>query len=220
MLEALEGLIRGKEAMLKAKEELQEQITHQLDSLGNKVVLLEQVESYFQDVIIHKSTYIVTKIEDIVTKGLKAVFGDVDIGCVISTKEKNNKVEFRLEISHNGVLGIGEAHAGGVLAITSTLLRIIINLLIKNRPFIVLDETLLPVSRHYQKRLYEFLSELTKELDFTIVVIQPIKQEIMFKEFFDHIYLVEKDLHTKIREVTDEYPDKLDRDFKAYWSDA
>lgn len=110
------------------------------------------------------------EIENIVNEGLKVVFSD-NIEIKIISKTSRDKTTYEIDITQNGVHGTQESFGGGVLAVISLCLRVVVIIYCKRDRILFLDESLGFVSEVYQPSLSNFISQLCKRLGFNITLI-------------------------------------------------
>lgn len=150
-------------------------------SMESRLVLLEGVNTFFTDHITKRVLSVRNRIEDIINRGLLFIYKDSPIKITIEPVFKFNKTQFLIKISNDGVESdnLRSCFGGGVLAIVSFLFKCVINVLYKNEKFMVFDESLNFVSKHYQESLSLFIREFCEEMDVTIVLIthQPLVAE-------------------------------------------
>lgn len=117
-----------------------------------------------------------TKVETLVTEGLRAVFGeDLSFHAVTSTRGKLAATDFVIRSMADGHVvetPIMEARGGGVAAVAGFLLRLILLMLRKDaRQVLFLDEAFAQVSSEYEPRLAEFIRELVDKTSVQIILV-------------------------------------------------
>jgi len=114
------------------------------------------------------------KIEDIVSDGLRRVFGNDRYGLVIEKNETKRGNSYRILIRKGKTVGNPmDSFGGGVQNVAAFLLRVILIKRFKLAPFIALDEQFSNVSPEYQRRIASLLKTLCKssKQGFTIFAV-------------------------------------------------
>ena len=129
-------------------------------------------------------------IEQLVTRGLNAIFGeDLSFHVVQTQRGKTPEVKFLVKSSMvNGrtvETPVMDARGGGLAAVVGFLLRLVVQLLGKTDPVLILDETFSHVSAEYERPLAEFIKEL---IDKTRAQIILVTHSDAFSEFADKRY--------------------------------
>ena len=117
-----------------------------------------------------------TQIENIVTKGLRTIFGED-----LALKMVNRQVGRRPELDFVLVSTIGgetletsilDARGGGVAAVAGFLIQAVLVLLTPGlRPVVFLDEVFAQVSAEYEEPLADFIAELVQRSDLQVVLV-------------------------------------------------
>lgn len=150
------------------------------DSEGMKLELevLDETNKFFVDALNQKIDEVKHKVEEIINQGLAYVYHSEEVKISISTTFKNNKTQFIITLKDGDIESskLKESFGGGLIAIISFLFKVVINIIYKNEKFMIFDETLNFVSRHYQEPLSHFIKQLCEKMDVTIVLIthQPL----------------------------------------------
>ena len=142
------------------------------------IEVLNEVNKFFTDGIDSKIRKVKHQIEDIINQGLTYIYKDDSIKVNVDTVFKNNKTQFTIAIKDSKVesTNLEDSFGGGVLATVAFLFKVVVNILSKNEKFMVFDESLTFVSKHYQENLSSFIKKLCQDLDMTIVLVshQPL----------------------------------------------
>jgi len=142
------------------------------------IEVLNEVNKFFTDGIDTKIRKVKHQIEDIINQGLTYIYKDDSIKVSVDTVFKNNKTQFTIAIKDSKVesTNLEDSFGGGVLATVAFLFKVVVNILSKNEKFMVFDESLTFVSKHYQENLSSFIKKLCQDLDMTIVLVshQPL----------------------------------------------
>jgi DNA repair exonuclease SbcCD ATPase subunit len=111
------------------------------------------------------------KIEDIVSDGLRRVFGNDKYGLVIEKNETKRGNSYRILVRKGKTVGNPmDSFGGGVQNVAAFLLRIILIKRFKLAKFIALDEQFSNVSPEYQRRIASLLKTLSN-IGFTIFAV-------------------------------------------------
>jgi hypothetical protein len=132
--------------------------------------LARDCSTILTELVREQSNIKIGEIENIVNEGLKVVFSD-NIEIKIISSILNNKTTYHIDITQNGVHGTQESFGGGVLAVISLCLRVVMIIYCKRDRILFLDESLGFVSEVYQPNLSNFISQLCKRLGFNITLI-------------------------------------------------
>jgi hypothetical protein len=132
--------------------------------------LARDCSTILTELVREQSNIKIGEIENIVNEGLKIVFSD-NIEIKIISSILNNKTTYHIDITQNGVHGTQESFGGGVLAVISLCLRVVMIIYCKRDRILFLDESLGFVSEIYQPSLSNFISQLCKRLGFDITLI-------------------------------------------------
>lgn len=132
--------------------------------------LARDCSTILTELVREQSNIKIGEIENIVNEGLKVVFSD-NIEIKIISSILNNKTTYHIDITQNGVHGTQESFGGGVLAVISLCLRVVMIIYCKRDRMLFLDESLGFVSEVYQPSLSNFISQLCKRLGFNITLI-------------------------------------------------
>lgn len=155
------------------KELLEQDINKKLELIDNdkrEAKLARDCSSILTELVREQSNLKIGEIENIVNEGLLAVFSE-DIKIKITSAIKRDKTEYHIDIIQNGVHGTQESFGGGVLAVISLCLRVVMIIYCKRDRILFLDESLGFVSEVYQPNLSNFISQLCKRLGFNITLI-------------------------------------------------
>lgn len=114
------------------------------------------------------------QIASVVTRCLRAVFGDNAYEFKIDFEKKRGRTEARLLLVRDGLeIDALDAAGGGIVDVTSFALRLVVLILLRPAPrrLLVLDEPLKHLSREYIPRARELIESLTEELDFQVILV-------------------------------------------------
>jgi hypothetical protein len=141
-----------------------------IESDKREAKLARDCSTILTELVREQSNIKIGEIENIVNEGLKVVFSD-NIEIKIISSILNNKTTYHIDITQNGVHGTQESFGGGVLAVISLCLRVVMIIYCKRDRILFLDESLGFVSEVYQPNLSNFISQLCKRLGFNITLI-------------------------------------------------
>lgn len=108
-----------------------------------------------------------------ITTGLRSIFNkDYSIEFVVKDRGNKNKViEIMFKDGENESIPIDDAIGGGVQVIIGFLLQVIILKVFNKRMFILLDESLVQVSKQYLPATMKFIKEMSREHGLVTLVI-------------------------------------------------
>ena len=175
-----------------AKQNLNNTLSHS-NQLKLDLDLMDLVNQYFTNQIKERIQTAQHQIEDIINQGLSFIYRDDSIKVTVSTEVKANKLNFIINVSDPKITSsnLEETFGGGVLATIAFLLKVITNVLHKNENFMIFDESLTFVSKHYQENLSSFIKKLCNDLNLTLILIshQPLlhsQADIVYEAYKDN----------------------------------
>lgn len=150
----------------------------EIEELTTTTALLERAAGVLASIGEERQAAAQSQVEELVTRGLKAVFGEeLSFHVVQSTKGKTPIVEFviRSTLADGTTVDtdVMSARGGGVATVVGFLLRVVVMLLSgdKQETTLFLDETFSMVSADYLPNVVEFLRELVDKTDIRIVLV-------------------------------------------------
>lgn len=152
----------------------------------------EQVSLLFQAYSDAEHAQVVTRIEQLVTKGIEAVFGPIYTFHVTASSERGQAaVRFTLRLPDGTEHPVMDAQGGGLASIIGFLLRVVVLALRPGagRRLLVLDETFGMVSAEYHERLALFLRSLVDDLGLQLLLITHAPEQ---GAHADRVYRVSK----------------------------
>lgn len=180
-------------------------ILKESETLTLEIDILEETNKYFVEALQNRIDEVRHKVEDIINRGLSYVYKADDVQLVISTTVKASKTQFVITLKDGDIESskLRESFGGGLIAIIAFLFKVVINVIYKNERFMVFDESLNFVSRHYQEPLSQFIKKLCDEMDTTIVLIT---HQPLLADKADSIYEAYKapDGSTKFKHIINE----------------
>ena len=173
------------------------EVKREIVELKSEVALNEQCAVLLNSIGEDRQDEAQRVIEELVTRGLQAIFGDgLSFHLVTTTKANKTNVEFQVTSTLEGgntiTTSVMDARGGGVASVIGFLMRVVILLLAANGRDILLlcDETFSMVSDEYLDKVAEFVRELVENTGMQIVLVthQPV-----FLEYADKAYRFSKD---------------------------
>lgn len=172
----------------------------ELQRLRSEEMVMDQVSTLFRYLMRKEIYEHAERFSDIVTQGLMTIFHDQNLSFRVEVEEKRGKVSVKfltMESNHEG--DPLKAFGGGVAAIESLLLRLMVLKRQGLAPYLFLDESLAALSEEYVPVAAMFLKELCKRFGVNLLLITHNKA---FQEYADHVYLaVPEEDHTTIQHV-------------------
>ncbi len=180
------------EEQLKQREAFREEI----QKLKADNVVLSQASEVLKKLLDDLIVENVHEIEDLVTKGLKAVFQDQDLAFKALPGEWGGKLSIDLQTAERQVSGDMESFGGSVSAIESFLLRILVMRKLGLAPYLFLDESFAPVGTSYVDNTAKLCKLLAQQFGINIFLITHQEQ---FLEHADIGYRVEAVVHNDLK---------------------
>lgn len=152
------------------------QVKAEVGELSQRIEALDEAAAVLNGYADSRQVELQTKIESIVTHGLRTIFGD-DMSFHIKASQtgKYPTALFTVRSLKDGQTvetNIMDARGGGVAAVTGFILRLILLLLKPNaRPVLFLDETFAQLSEEYEPALAEFMKELVERTPVQILMV-------------------------------------------------
>lgn len=143
-----------------------------ISSLETKKLLLVKAQGLIDRSIQAISANGIGKIQSVVSAGLQTAFKNPDYQLLIEKNEGARGNSFRLKIRKGEVTGEAlSTFGGGISAVASFLLRIIMIKRFKLAKFMVLDESFNNVSPRDQPRVSAMMKKLVKDYGYTLFMI-------------------------------------------------
>jgi len=198
-VEGLGGRLRTLEARVIRLTTLRDRVVSDIDSkqqevseLGQMVEKLAKVLELYRHLLDSMVLKQVRSVENVVTEALREVFYDQNLSLEseLSLKYGKVSVDFLFRQGNAGDISSHrgkpmENFGGGPASVTSLVLRVLTLLKTKRWPFIVMDESLGPVSDDYLEQASRFTQKIAKDLgvDLLLVTHKPA-----LLEHADHSY--------------------------------
>jgi len=166
----LKSLREEKEENLENRRKLYKEIEKVANDLNRARILLEESN-------IASREFIQSEVEQLVTQGLRTIFGNPLIKFNIEFVEKRNQTEANFYLTSESdeesrVEGeITFSYGGGVVDIISISLRIILMQLLKLEGPIILDEPGKNISVQYVDKFAKFLTDVSSSFDRQIIMV-------------------------------------------------
>jgi chromosome segregation ATPase len=181
----LEGVYQNKKAQ-------QEQIDKTVSKLkGDKDTLdkTEKVLKFLMDKLVKKD---LSKMDALITYGLKSVYPDRDIRFRSELQERGKKIWIDLQtLSDNNLMD--SKVKGSVHVIESFLLRLLCIIKLKRSRLMLMDETFSAVDNEYIENLSSLINELCKKLHMDVLLVT---HNMGFLDYANHTYRILKKANT------------------------
>ena len=128
---------------------------------------IDYAESFMNQIISNKKQFI----EDFINQALQVCLGEAAPKFSILREDKPSGTIWSYEISQGKISGGIDTFGGGVMALISTLFRIILHIILNKEPFIILDESLNHLSSNYHHKLSLFFKKVAREYNISIILI-------------------------------------------------
>lgn len=151
-------------------------IVRELADLVRQLTEEERLLQRVDEVLLQISSKVLgqstTKIDKLVTHGLRVVFEGEDLEFRTAVERFRGKTAVRFKLTCDGVEApLLEAYGGGPLAVAGVLLRVVAIIVLGLKRVILLDESLSFVSEQYTEATSKLLRKLCADLDFTILMV-------------------------------------------------
>lgn len=183
--------------MNESMAELRSNIERQ-SSLQSELEVMVMASKFLQDLVERVSVSNIRKLESLVNNALEAIFTDQDFRFEIESAIRRNATTYTWSLYKDGVKGNINSFGGGAFAVISLMLKVISQIISKRYPLLVLDESLSFVSAEYLPQLSNFLKELSKQFNITIVLVT---HQPAFADSADNVYRVTMDHRTSTSSV-------------------
>jgi ABC-type glutathione transport system ATPase component len=145
-----------------------------VNKLRHEDVTLERVAALFRQLLQNCALSYAEGVSGMVTEGLKAVFHDQELEFRVLLEERHGKVHavFKTRnLAQEVEGGAMDSFGGGVAAVQSLLLRVLILLKSGKAPYLFLDESLAALSEEYVHACGTFLARLCKDLGVNVLLV-------------------------------------------------
>ncbi len=148
--------------------------------------LLEQTDLVLRAILKHQTDSAFQEVEQLLLKGLQAVFGPEWTGVHLNVTQKHGRLWADISFKYGDVEGPPlEAFGGGPASVAAFLLRFLVVRRCGLAPLLLLDESFSQVSASAIPALGKFLRLLVDKLGFTILLVthQPLFLESATKAY-------------------------------------
>lgn len=177
----LEGVYQNKKAQ-------QEQIDKTVSKLKDDKDTLDKTEKvlkFLMDKLVKKD---LSKMDALITYGLKSVYPDRNIQFKSELQERGKKIWIDLQtLSDNNLMD--SKVKSSVHVIESFLLRLLCIIKLKRSRLMLMDETFSAVDNEYIENLSSLINELCKKLHMDVILVT---HNMGFLEYADHSYRILK----------------------------
>lgn len=175
----LTGLLTQPRSELVAQERLYseradrvQKLTNEINELVEEANLLEKVEGTLNLVSTRVLGQSTSTIDQLVTKGLRAVFYDQKLEFRTEITKMRGKTSILFELMEDGESApLMDSYGGGVLCMIGVLLRVVTIIVLGQRRILLLDESLAHLSSQYVPQASSLLNKICDDLDFTILMV-------------------------------------------------
>lgn len=162
-----------------------------IDQKSQTKTAYQKADKVFEELIRRLNDSSITMVESLVTEGLSTIF-EKPFEFKIRVEQKRGVLAyFPVLLEQGEELNIMDSRGGGIVAVTSILMRIV-TILVSNPPLkrlLILDESLAQLSKEYTDKAAEFFKKLGKSFGFTIIMVT---HDYGFVDHADKVYEVTK----------------------------
>ena len=149
-----------------------EHLGTQIEDLASELAVLDRVSDLFKHLIEKHVDEYADSFSQIVTEGLQTIYHDQDVSFGIRVEQKRGKIYASFVTKQAGREGEPlKSFGGGVAAIESLLLRLLVLLKADLARYLFLDESLAALSVEYVEGCGEFLRELCDRLGVNVLLV-------------------------------------------------
>lgn len=177
----LEGVYQSKKSQQETADATVSKLRKNKDTLDKT----EKVLKFLMDKLVKKD---LSKMDALITYGLKSVYSDRDIQFRSDLQERGKKIWIDLQTLSNGNLLDSKAKSS-VHVVESFLLRLLCIIKLKRSRLMLMDETFAAVDNEYIENLSGLLNELCKKLGMDILLVT---HNMGFLEYAQHSYKILK----------------------------
>ena len=158
------------EGVYENKVRQQTKLKTELADLANEKDVLEKVEKVLKHLIDRLAKSDLSKMDKLVTYGLKSVFPDRNIKFQSCLEERGKKVIVSLKTLYNDN-AVDPSSRSSIQVIESFILRLLCVFKLKRAPFLILDETFSALHADYIPNVSELINELATKLKMDIILV-------------------------------------------------
>jgi ABC-type iron transport system FetAB ATPase subunit len=187
----LEGVLESK----KSHRTKTEETIISLKRAGDILDKAEKVLKYLTDKLVKND---LSKMDSLITYGLKTVYHDRDFQFKSEVQERGKKMFIELQTLNEGNLTDPQSKCS-IHVVESFLLRILCIIKMKRARLLILDETFAAVDNEYIENLYQLVIELCRKLNMNVLLVTHFPG---CTELVDHSYrIAHKDATTEVVKV-------------------
>jgi ABC-type sugar transport system ATPase subunit len=183
---------RGIQSAINSTKNSIAEVDSKICELEYEQITLKKCKPIIDDIISKFSSSLLSKLEELLTIGLKKIFYDRNYSVQIKTVEKRNNKCVELLLNDDGnLIPVKDSNvAGGILVVIAVIIQIFFVLnLDKVSKAIFLDEQLSQVSKIYVPKLMEFIKTLCEDTGLIVVLIT---HDNKFIDYGDRIYVADR----------------------------
>lgn len=183
---------RGIQSAINSTKNSIAEVDSKIGELEYEQITLKKCKPIIDDIISKFSSSLLSKLEELLTIGLKKIFYDRNYSVQIKTVEKRNNKCVELLLNDDGnLIPVKDSNvAGGILVVIAVIIQIFFVLnLDKVSKAIFLDEQLSQVSKIYVPKLMEFIKTLCEDTGLIVVLIT---HDNKFIDYGDRIYVADR----------------------------
>lgn len=183
---------RGIQSAINSTKNSIAEVDSKISELEYEQITLKKCKPIIDDIISKFSSSLLSKLEELLTIGLKKIFYDRNYSVQIKTVEKRNNKCVELLLNDDGnLIPVKDSNvAGGILVVIAVIIQIFFVLnLDKVSKAIFLDEQLSQVSKIYVPKLMEFIKTLCEDTGLIVVLIT---HDNKFIDYGDRIYVADR----------------------------
>jgi len=203
MLERLNNVLDRTLEVNVIKKQIEKELSQteqEITSLNSEIALLDKVVELFKHLLDKLIVSNVSKVEKLVTFGLKSVFYDQNLIFEGKIKRGKGKIGVEFQTVKDGKI-VGDAiesFGGSIVVVESFLLRIITILRMGLRRFLSLDESFGEVDPEHSVSTSKMINEICEKLDFDILLVTHNRG---LQEHAHHVFEVIEDPKTSSTKI-------------------
>lgn len=141
-----------------------------VEELKKESDILSKTEKVLKQLIDKLAKEDLSRMDKLITYGLKTVFPDRDIRFESKIEERGKKIKINLQTIYNGNI-VDPQSKSSIQVIESFLLRILCLIKLKKARFIMMDETFSAVDYGYIDNVCQLVTELASKLNIDILLV-------------------------------------------------
>jgi len=148
----------------------------QVDSLDTELAHLAKVKEVLRKLVETTASASIQQLNDLVTAGLQDIFYDQNIAFEAVYFVKQGKPKLDMQFVIDGEARSHDLVGGGVIGVTSALLRLVEVKLFNLAPILLLDEPLVHLSARYLPGAAKFIREVASKFGVNVVMVSHQKE--------------------------------------------